>query len=661
MALWMCRKSKDAAMKKQKISRQIEARGIRDSRIIKAIESVDRTAFLPAALHELAYEDLHLPVDSRIYLPRLYVTARWLQLLDLQEGEKVLLLAFDSGYLLSIIARLAGEVYAVDERDEYIEFIEKILQQEQIENVHFKTGPVSSGWPAHGPYDKIFLARELPEIPGTLQSQLREGGRAVMPVGPDWSHLYLEVMEKDARGKISRKYISDSYFIPGPRELPSLPEEKAGPEETLAAVKRIYIPFEQIEDYDTGALLERIGDARIVLFGEASHGSSEFYRMRQKISKALIEQKGFRIIGAEADWPDMEIVNHYVHGRLKDEYRTPFRRFPQWMWRNAEFLEFTEWLKIYNRSREEKVSIYGLDLYGLENSVHHVLRYLEEKDPELAEEARKHYSCITPYMEDPSAYGRLVLSGRLESCEQEVLQMLITLLKKREKLNHNSEAFYYVYQNARAIADAERYYKIMYYGGADSWNLRDLHMFHTLRSLLAFHGPGSKAIVWAHNSHIGNALATEMYARGEINIGHLCRESFGDKSYHIGFATDHGTVAAADNWGDAMKIKKVNPALAGSYEALMHRSGTKNFSLPLRKSAAHAEALKKLASPRLERAIGVIYRPDTERQSHYFLASLPAQFDELIWFDETRAVRALHGEEQKSDLPALHPFATLDE
>ncbi len=648
-------------MKKQKISRQIEARGISESRILEAIEKVDRKSFLPAALHELAYEDLHLPIDKRIYLPRLYVTARWLQLLDVRKGDKVLLLAFDSGYLLSILARLAGEVYAVDEQDEYIEFIEKILREEQIDNVRFKTASVSNGWPDHAPFDKIFVARELPEIPETLESQLREGGRAVMPVGPDWSQLYLEVMEKDAQGQIHRKFISDSYFIPKPRVLPYIPEEKAGPEESIAAVKQIYIPFESIENYDTEALLERIGDARVVLFGEASHGSSEFYRMRQKISKALIRKKGFNIIGAEADWPDMEIVNHYVHGRLKGEFRTPFKRFPQWMWRNAEFLEFSEWLKAYNRSNEKKVSIYGLDLYGLENSIHHVLNYLEEKDPVLAEEARKHYSCITPYMEDPSVYGQLVLSGRLESCEQEVMQMLITLLKEREKLNHNNEAFYYVYQNALAIADAERYYKIMYYGGADSWNLRDLHMFHTLRSLLAYHGPASKAIVWAHNSHIGNALATQMYARGEINIGHLCRESFGEKSYHIGFATDHGRVAAADNWGEAMKIKKVNPALPDSYEYIMHRSGEKCFSLPLRRNAANPDALHLLASPRLERAIGVIYRPDTERQSHYFLASLPAQFDELIWFDKTEAVRALQGEEERRELPALHPFATLDE
>lgn len=648
-------------MKKQKINRQIEARGIDESRIIQAIESVDRTAFLPAALHELAYEDLHLPIDSHIYLPRLYVTARWLQLLDVREGEKVLLLGVDSGYLLSILARLAAEVYAIDDQDEYIEFIERILQQEHIDNVHFKIGSITGGWTDHAPYDKIFLARELREIPEALQSQLKEGGKAVMPVGPDWSQLYLEVMEKDEKGKISRKYISDSYFIPKPSVLPSIPEKQASAEETVDAIKRIYIPFEEIKKYDINGLLERIGDARVVLFGEASHGSSEFYSMRQEISKALIEQKGFRIIGAEADWPDMEIVNRYVHGRLTGNYQMPFKRFPQWMWRNAEFLEFTEWLKIFNERNEDKASIYGLDLYGLQNSVHHILQFLEEKDPDLAEEARKHYACITPYQEDPSVYGQLVLSGRLESCEQEVMQMLIKLLKERERFNHDNEAFYYVYQNALGIVDAERYYKIMYYGGADSWNLRDLHMFHTLRSLMAFHGPDTKAIIWAHNSHIGNALATQMYARGEINIGHLCKESFGDKSYHIGFATDHGTVAAADNWGDVMKIKRVNPALADSYETLMHRSGSHCFSLPLRQNNAHADAIELLASPRLERAIGVIYRPDTERQSHYFLASLPAQFDELIWFDETQAVKALLQKEEKIDLPALHPFASLDE
>ena len=331
------------------------------------------------------------------------------------------------------------------------------------------------------------------------------------------------------------------------------------------------------------------------------------------------------------------------------------------MWRNAEFLEFTEWLKNYNESHEKKANIYGLDLYGLENSIHHVLEYLEKKDPKLAAEARAHYSCISPYMEEPSVYGQLVLSGKLESCEQEVMQMLIRLLKEREKFGKDNEAFYYVYQNARAIADAERYYKIMYYGGADSWNLRDLHMFNSLRSLMAFHGPDSKAIVWAHNSHIGNALATQMYARGEINIGHLCKESYGDQAYNIGFGTHTGTVAAADNWGSPMKIKKVNPSLPESYEHVMHQTGVSKFKLPLRANKKDKEFTEKLSYPRLERAIGVIYRPDTERQSHYFLAALPSQFDELIWFDESRAVKALAGAPEMKELPALHPFARVDE
>ena len=263
-------------------------------------------------------------------------------------------------------------------------------------------------------------------------------------------------------------------------------------------------------------------------------------------------------------------------------------------------------------------------------------------------------------MSDPAIYGKLVLSNQLISCEKEVLKMLVDLLKNKNKLNHAPE-YFYAYQNANVVVDAERYYKAMYYGSAESWNLRDFHMFHTLKSLLSYFGPDSKAVVWAHNSHIGNALATEMYSRGEINIGHLCKEHFGDKSYHIGFGTHTGTVSAANNWGDQMAVMNVQPSLPNSYENLCHKTKVESFTLPLREKFSGKKLKDLLNTPKLERAIGVMYRPKTERMSHYFHAVLPSQFDEYIWFNTSKAVTPITSSNVVPKLLETHPFSLIDE
>ena len=334
----------------------------------------------------------------------------------------------------------------------------------------------------------------------------------------------------------------------------------------------------------------------------------------------------------------------------------PFARFPEWMWKNKEVLNFVEWLRAYNMKHEPQAGFYGLDLYGMENSIWLVIDYLEKKDTELAKLAKSRYACIMPYMSDPSIYGKMVLSNQLISCEKEILKMLIDLLKNKIKLNHSPE-YFYAYQNANVVVDAERYYKAMYYGNADSWNLRDFHMFQTLKSLLSYFGSHSKAVVWAHNSHIGNALATEMHSRGEINIGHLCKEHFKNKSYHIGFGTHNGTVAAAHNWGGAMEIMQVNPSLPGSYENLCSQTQIANFTLPLRENDSGKKLRKLLNAPKLERAIGVMYRPKTERMSHYFQAVLPSQFDEYIWFNTSQAVTPITTSNVIPKLLESHPFA----
>ncbi len=409
-------------------------------------------------------------------------------------------------------------------------------------------------------------------------------------------------------------------------------------------------------------LLDRIGDARIVLLGEATHGTAEFYNMRARISRELIERKGFRFIAIEGDWPDAARVDHYVrHFEFPPSEWTAFARFPTWMWRNDEVRALVDWLREHNGevAPERRVAFHGLDLYSLYNSMRAVLSYLEEVDPATARIARERYGCLTPWQADPATYGRAALTGSYRSCEHDVVHMLNSVLaKSSEYALHDGERFLDAVQNARLVANAERYYRIMYYGSRASWNLRDSHMFDTLKTLLQFYGPQSKAIVWAHNSHVGNARATEMSTRGEHNIGQLCRTEFGTGAYLVGFGTDHGTVAAASDWDGPVEFKSVRPALARSYERLCHTgsesTGKRQFLLPLGSTLA-GELREALTKPRLERAIGVIYRPETELASHYFQASLPRQFDEYIWFDATKAVTPFETV-QLEGLPDTYPF-----
>jgi protein-L-isoaspartate(D-aspartate) O-methyltransferase len=328
------------------------------------------------------------------------------------------------------------------------------------------------------------------------------------------------------------------------------------------------------------------------------------------------------------------------------------------MWRNHEVLELVEWLRALNaetRDPGRHASFYGLDLYSLFTSINAVINYLNGVDPAMAAVARRRYACLSPWEHDPAAYGQAVLTGRYRDCEAGVVLMLRDMLNRRiEYSQRDGDRFFDGAQNARLVAAAERYYRAMYYGSVESWNMRDQHMFDTLERLLEFHGPGSRGIVWEHNSHVGDAAATEMGARGEHNVGQLCRARFGAGAFLVGFGTDHGTVAAASDWDGALEIKRVRPAHPTSYERLCHDSEVAAFLLHLREPVRPA-VRDELGSARLERAIGVIYRPDTELMSHYFQACLPRQFDEYVWFDETRAItplvtRPAHG------VPETFPF-----
>jgi protein-L-isoaspartate(D-aspartate) O-methyltransferase len=380
--------------------------------------------------------------------------------------------------------------------------------------------------------------------------------------------------------------------------------------------------------------------------------------MRSRITSELIAKKNFKLVAIEGDWPDAARIDHYVrHFDYPPSEWTAFARFPTWMWRNNEVREFVDWLRLHNAgiAVDDRVAFHGLDLYSLYSSIRSILKYLDEVDPAAANLARQRYGCLTPWQADPATYGRAALTGSYRSCEKEVVHMLIDLSgKHREYAEHDGERFLDAVQNARLVANAERYYRVMYYGSRESWNLRDTYMFDTLKLVQGFHRPDNKAIVWAHNSHVGNAAATEMSARGEINIGQLCREEFGDSVYSIGFGTDSGTVAAASDWDGPMEVKEVQPSQRGSYERLFHDVGLPGFLLGLRhiSSSALRDALSK---PRLERAIGVIYRPETELASHYFQAALPQQFDEYVWIDRTQAVQPFETAELEG-LPDTYPF-----
>jgi erythromycin esterase-like protein len=414
------------------------------------------------------------------------------------------------------------------------------------------------------------------------------------------------------------------------------------------------------------ALLERIGNARVVLIGEASHGTHEFYRERAEITRRLIEQHGFSGVAVEADWPDALRVSRYVTGTGGDSDAADaldgFRRFPTWMWRNADVLDFVGWLRDFNESRPSRgrVGFYGLDLYSLQTSIDEVIRYLERVDPAAAERARLHYSCFNE-VADPTGYGHGVALGLTQSCRDDVVQTLMELRRRSETYIHldgtvAEDEYFYAEQNARVAKDAEEYYRTMIDRRVSSWNLRDRHMFETLEELsthLARHRDGTKIVVWAHNSHVGNAAATEMSRQGEFNIGQLTRSRYGRESALIGFTTYSGTVSAASDWGAPVERKTVRPALAGSYEELFHRTGVPRFSVMLDDPAVRAAC----RGPLLERAIGVVYRPETERQSHYFHSQLPDQFDVVIHIDRTRAVEPLErtGVWEKGDVPETFP------
>jgi len=421
------------------------------------------------------------------------------------------------------------------------------------------------------------------------------------------------------------------------------------------------------EDFD--ALMDLIGDAPFVLLGEASHGTHEFYRIRAEITKRLIREKGFSAVAVEADWPDAYRVNRYVNGFGDDaeavEALGGFRRFPSWMWRNSDVLDFVGWLRTYNDARADsfmdKVSFFGLDLYSLHSSIAAVLSYLEKTDPAAADRARRRYACFENFGEDPQAYGYAAGFELSHNCESEVVTQLVDLRRQAIEYAQRDgwgaiESFFSAEQNARLVKNAEHYYRTMFRGRVSSWNLRDAHMAETFDALVRYcslRRPPAKIVVWAHNSHIGDARATQMHAAGEWNLGQLLRTKYPRDCRLVGFSTYAGTVTAASNWDGPTERKQVRPARSDSFEGLFHKVGIPSFFLPL---AGDTPVSRALREPLLERAIGVVYLPESELSSHYFEARIAEQFDAVLHYDLTRAVEPL---EPVAELKDTEPAETF--
>ncbi|HEY8299437.1 MAG TPA: erythromycin esterase family protein, partial [Methyloceanibacter sp.] len=531
----------------------------------------------------------------------------------------------------------------------------------------------TKGLPEQAPFDAILVSAGGPKVPETLKQQLAIGGRLVIPVGRG-THQTLYLVRRVGDDEYEEEDQGAVTFVPlisaeGWAEPVEAKRETAIDAESSGFAAGLLISKQRARAIRSklGHLIgeltrlgERFADRRVVLLGEATHGTAEFYDARAAITAMLVEKHGFNIVAVEADWPDAAVYDAYVRGLPRPKVpKAAFTRFPAWMWRNSEVTAFLKRLKAINAGigdPERRCGFYGLDVYSLSASIEAVLLYLDKVDPESARIARERYGCLAPWRADPVRYGRMALSRGYAVCEKPVADALLDLLKKRlDYLIRDGEAFFSAEQNARIVAAAEQYYRAMYYGDAVSWNLRDQHMFDTLERLLQHRGSGSKAVVWAHNSHVGNAEFTEMgQVRGEHNIGQLARGRFGDNAALIGFGTDRGTVAAASDWDGPMEIKRVRPAREDSYEGSSRDAGIPAFLLetgPGQKRHVRDD----LAEPLLERAVGVIYRPETELLSHYSQAELSRQFDAWIWFTETRAVAA-HPQAHPHGPDETYPF-----
>ena len=651
-----------AAARKDMVDRQIAARGVTGQRLLAAMNEVPRHLFVPPDLAGFAYDDSPLPIEADQTISQPYIVALMIAAAEVAPGDKVLEIGAGSGYAAAVMGLIAERVIAIERHRELADIAAARMKRLGYDNVEIVHGDGSKGWPDEAPYEAILAAASGSHVPEVLMRQLSVGGTLVMPVGEPAAVQNLVKVRRLGEEDFAQEDLGPVRFVPLIGEHGWRDGGGGAHPEPRSIEERIARAAEALPALDDPAFadaFDRFGEARLVLLGEASHGTSEYYRARAAITRRLIERHGFAIVAVEADWPDAAYVDRYVRHRPKREgEEKAFQRFPTWMWRNSDVDAFIRWLRAHNRDRDPgaMAGFYGLDLYNLGGSMRAVIDYLDDVDPDAARLARERYGCLQPWSRDPALYGRLAITEGYARCEQPVLAMLRQLHAKRmEYAAQDGEEWLDAAANARLVKNAEQYYRVMYHGAAESWNLRDTHMFETLCQLLDARGGEAKAVVWAHNSHIGNAAYTEMgQVREELNIGQLCKERFGDAARLIGFGTHRGTVAAADDWDGEMEVKTVRPSLPGSYERLCHDSGVARFLLDLREGR-HQALREELMDARLERYIGVIYRPDTERWSHYAQAMLPMQYDGWVWFDETEAVTPL-GPEPRAGEDETWPF-----
>ena len=656
-------------LRNQMVDSQIARRGVVDRHVLAAMREVPRERFVAAAMAEFAYEDSPLPIGEGQTISQPYIVAAMIEAAEIGPGDRVLEVGAGSGYAAAVIGQIAEKVYAIERHEALGQAAKDRFDALGYRNIEIRVGDGTKGWPDAAPFDAILVAAGGPDVPRALKEQLAVGGRLVIPVGEEREQKLCKVT-RTSDTQFAEETLGAVAFVPligeqgwaedGSRAATN---HKPGHAHRQTLAEMIAEVGEDLPDFDDpafGRLFDRWADRRVVLLGEASHGTAEFYRARAAITRHLIEHRGFTIVAVEADWPDAAAIDRYVRHHARREEEPPFQRFPTWMWRNTEVDALVDWMRTHNDGigdSDARAGFYGLDIYNMSGSIAAVLDYLDRVDPEAAHVARERYGCLTPWQKNPATYGQAMLSSGYAECEQAVIEQCRALLAhKLDYAREDGDSFLDAAQNARLIAAAERYYRIMYYGGAESWNLRDTHMFNTLENLLEAKGPQAKAIVWAHNSHIGDARYTDMGAsRDELNIGQLCRQRFGAQAALIGFGTHSGTVAAATDWDGDMEVKQVRPSRPDSYERLFHDSRRPRALLDLaqdRNPAMH----RALLAPRLERFIGVIYRPETERWSHYSEACLSRQFNAYVWFDETEAVTPLGPQHARAGVPDTYPF-----
>jgi protein-L-isoaspartate(D-aspartate) O-methyltransferase len=622
--------------REQMVEVHLARRGIRDPRLLQAFREVPREMFVRPALAEYAYEDAPLPIEEGQTISQPYVVAAMVAALDLRGSERVLEVGTGSGYAAAILSLLASEVITIERHAALADRARELLSRLGRTNVTVLVGDGTLGARTHGPYDAIVVAAAGPHVPEALLDQLGPGARIVVPVGATLEDQSLVRLTREGSS-----FRSDSLggvrFVPWIGEQPDRTRVvPAGAESAVRAlVRESAEPIASIDDDTLEPLLDRIGDARLVMLGGATCGSSEHQRMRTRITRALIERRSFDFVATDADWTEARRFDDRAMGH-DGPRQTPPTRLPLWMWRNEETVALIEWLRARNLALDDpsrRARWYGLDRYCTFASVATMLDQIDAVDASVGHAARARYGLLTPWQRDPAAYDRAALGERYAREEHAIVATLCESLRLLSGADEDAI-------DASTLASAEHYYRAVYRGCAASWNLRGAQMFTTLEKLLEHHGPSSRAVVWLDGAQVGDARATELHARGAQSVGELARARYDRAAYLVGFGTDHGAVLAASEWDAPAERMSLRSGRAASYERLFHECGPSAFLLHLREPRRRA-IRDELAVPRLQRAIGPVYRSDCERQSHYFQSVLPMQFDEYVWIDETRAITPL--------------------